>query len=199
MSQQRNLSTMKTKRSTILHYWNNGHRSPATIARVTKIPIRTVKYNIVKIKNQGTIEDRRRKITANDDKALGQWIRRNNIARTGTPMFAQKHKEACVQWAIQHKDDRLSFIQNNYEWSFLCSNFSTSSYPQCQEANFIDDGNCSKLMIRSTEVPEVIDWPSNSPDINPIENVWSIIKRHVEKRYPKSFSKSYEITMISLD
>ncbi|CAM2715560.1 unnamed protein product [Rotaria socialis] len=83
-SQQRNLSTMKTKRSTILHYWNNGHRSPATIARITKIPIRTVKYNIVKIKNQGTIEDRPRKITANDDKALGQWIRRNNIARTGT-------------------------------------------------------------------------------------------------------------------
>ncbi|CAF4782860.1 unnamed protein product [Rotaria socialis] len=85
MSQQRNLSTMKTKRSTILHYWNNGHRSPATIARITKIPIRTVKYNIIKIKNQGTIEDRPRKITGNDDKlALGQWIRRNNIARTGT-------------------------------------------------------------------------------------------------------------------
>ncbi|CAF3370452.1 unnamed protein product, partial [Rotaria socialis] len=37
MFQQRNLSTMKTKRSTILHYWNNGHRSPATIARITKM------------------------------------------------------------------------------------------------------------------------------------------------------------------
>ncbi|CAM4942568.1 unnamed protein product [Rotaria socialis] len=80
----RNLSAMKTKRSTILHYWNNGHRSPATIARITKIAIRTVKYNIIKIKNQSTIEDRPRKITANDDKALGQWIRRNNIARTDT-------------------------------------------------------------------------------------------------------------------
>ncbi|CAF4852292.1 unnamed protein product, partial [Rotaria socialis] len=45
----------------------------------------TVKYNIIKIKNQGTIDDRPRKITANEDKlALGQWIRRNNIARTGT-------------------------------------------------------------------------------------------------------------------
>ncbi|CAF1666614.1 unnamed protein product [Rotaria magnacalcarata] len=197
---------------------SNGHRSPATIARITKIPIRTVKYNIVKIKNQGTIEDRPRKVTANDDIALDQWIRRNNetksqelvqkllhdrdlnvsrwtvqcqLKRMGyksalpyrTSMLTQKHKEARVQWAIQHKDDdwsrtiftdetsyqlfrntirrwsknprgevkripknkqkimvwgrlqfqgpdRLSFIQNNYEWSFLCSNSSRSSYPQ---------------------------------------------------------------------
>ncbi|CAM4872869.1 unnamed protein product [Rotaria socialis] len=93
MSQQRNLSTMKTKRSTILHYWNNGHRSPATIARITKIPIRTVKYNIVKIKNQSTIEDRPRKITANDDKVLGQWIRRDNIARTGTKTTSLSRSE----------------------------------------------------------------------------------------------------------
>jgi hypothetical protein len=34
-----------------------------------------------------------------------------------------------------------------------------------------------------------LEWPSNSPDINPIENLWSIIKRQVEKRKPKNLNE----------
>jgi transposase len=37
--------------------------------------------------------------------------------------------------------------------------------------------------------PEVIDWPSNSPDINPIENLWGIIKTNVERRMPKNLAE----------
>ena len=148
MSQHRKSNSLKTRRSAILHFWNNSHRSPATISRITKTPLRTVKYNIRKIKQQDTIEDRPRKgrsrtITASDSIALGQWIRRNNEATSkelaqkllhdralnvsqstvqrqlkrmgykstlpyGTPMLTQEQKHACIQWAIQHKDDDWS-------------------------------------------------------------------------------------------
>ena len=116
MSQQRKSNSLKTRRSAILHFWNNSHRSPATISRITKTPLRTVKYNIRNIKQQGIIEDRPHKgrprtITANNSTALGQWIRRNNEATLKE--LAQKllHDRGLnvSQWTAQRQLKRMGY------------------------------------------------------------------------------------------
>ena len=32
----------------------------------------------------------------------------------------------------------------------------------------------------------VMDWPAKSPDLNPIENIWGLMKNYVAEKYPKN-------------
>ena len=84
---------MKAERSAVLHFCNNGQRAPGSINCITKTLVRTVKKNIMKTTQQGTIENRPRKVRslkfiASDSMALSQWIRRNNEATS--KQLAQK-------------------------------------------------------------------------------------------------------------
>lgn len=37
-------------------------------------------------------------------------------------------------------------------------------------------------------VPKLLSWPANVLDLNPIENVWHMLKRAVESRNPASIN-----------
>ncbi|CAF2257547.1 unnamed protein product [Rotaria magnacalcarata] len=141
--------------------------------------LRTVKYNIAKIKEKGTIADRPRsgrprKFTVNDSKGLSQWILRNKETTTSTPMNGlQKHFTLCST-NVNRKTERctctmgqssikkttgvdqgscwLSFIHNYYAWCLLRPNPSRPSYDKKPKSNLIDAADYNRIMIQNMKV-----------------------------------------------
>ena len=101
----------------ILHYYNLGHRCAAEIARQTKIPVRTIRYNLTKIQKECSVEHRRgnarpRKITAKDSIAIGQWIRRNNeitVKEIVEKLQLTKNLDV-LRWTVQCELHRLGYM-----------------------------------------------------------------------------------------
>ncbi len=76
-------SDLKNHHISILHYWNKGIRSAPVIHRKTNIPLRTIYYNINKLKQTNSLKHRGengRPSMLGDaiTKAIGQCIRHNN-------------------------------------------------------------------------------------------------------------------------
>ena len=71
-----------TNAQVIQRLWNSGIRKAAEIERQTDIPRFTIYFNLKKLKRTGSTVHKKRsgrlkKITSENSKALGQYVRRN--------------------------------------------------------------------------------------------------------------------------
>jgi transposase len=54
---------------------------------------------------------------------------------------------------------------------------------QQDHSSIHDSRVVQKWLSRQADV-ELIDWPPRAPDMNPIENMWSEVKRTMQKKWP---------------
>ena len=62
---------------------------------------------------------------------------------------------------------------------------------------FMQDGapcHKSKIVINflKSKKNRVLNWPGNSPDLNPIENLWVVLKKNASEQQPSSLLKHLE-------
>ncbi len=91
----------------------------------------------------------------------------------------------------------LCFLKTNVTapvYQYILEHFILPSADQLfKDADFVFQQDLAPVhTAKSTKgwlndhVVGLLDWPANSPDLNPIENIWCIVKRKIRNKRPKN-------------
>lgn len=133
------------------------------------------------------------------------WVRLKTDdaeAQPSKPKLTKAQEKISVGIAVaisRGRKSALCFLPKNWTAEELVDGFDHTLFPSLQWSNrrgyenelMIDlDGRHHRAawtdFVAQRRLRPLDDWPSNSPDFNPVENVFSWMKRFVEDRDPRS-------------
>ncbi|KAG2782923.1 hypothetical protein PC116_g13362 [Phytophthora cactorum] len=104
--------------------------------------------------------------------------------------FSARGKSELVALTEKQNSDDYVYTLSEFLLPFTYANYGTDFTFQQDNAS-IHTSVRTKDFFADQEV-KVLDWPSKSPDLNPIENLWSIMSRRVYSN-GKKFDKVSEL------